>query len=215
MLAPNMATMLAVLTTDAAVEPDALAEALAPRRAELVQRHDRSTAARRPTTPCSCWRAGGRTGRRPRRCAPRLAEACADLARQMVGDAEGATKVVTVRVDRRRHRRGGAVGGPQGGREPAGEVLVVRRGPVLGPDRERARAARASPSTPTWSAWPTAARSCAGRHRGRRTTRPRSRPTWPGANSTSTADLGLGDGHGVILTNDLTHAYIDENMGTS
>ena len=30
-----------------------------------------------------------------------------------------------------------------------------------------------------------------------------------------TADLKLGTGRGVILTNDLTHAYIDENMGTS
>jgi N-acetylglutamate synthase/N-acetylornithine aminotransferase len=30
-----------------------------------------------------------------------------------------------------------------------------------------------------------------------------------------TCDLGLGSGQGVILTNDLTHAYIDENMGTS
>jgi glutamate N-acetyltransferase/amino-acid N-acetyltransferase len=29
------------------------------------------------------------------------------------------------------------------------------------------------------------------------------------------ADLGLGKGSAVILTNDLTHAYIDENMGTS
>jgi N-acetylglutamate synthase/N-acetylornithine aminotransferase len=29
------------------------------------------------------------------------------------------------------------------------------------------------------------------------------------------ADLGLGDGEAAILTNDLTHAYIDENMGTS
>jgi glutamate N-acetyltransferase / amino-acid N-acetyltransferase len=29
------------------------------------------------------------------------------------------------------------------------------------------------------------------------------------------ADLGLGAGRGTILTNDLTHAYIDENMGTS
>jgi glutamate N-acetyltransferase / amino-acid N-acetyltransferase len=28
-------------------------------------------------------------------------------------------------------------------------------------------------------------------------------------------DLGLGDGVGLILTNDLTHAYIDENMRTS
>ena len=29
------------------------------------------------------------------------------------------------------------------------------------------------------------------------------------------ADLGLGAGRAQILTNDLTHAYIDENMGTS
>jgi len=29
------------------------------------------------------------------------------------------------------------------------------------------------------------------------------------------ADLGLGDGAASIITNDLTHAYVDENMGTS
>ena len=29
------------------------------------------------------------------------------------------------------------------------------------------------------------------------------------------ADLKLGTGTGAILTNDLTHAYVDENMGTS
>ena len=29
------------------------------------------------------------------------------------------------------------------------------------------------------------------------------------------ADLGLGDGHAQLLTNDLTYAYLDENMGTS
>jgi N-acetylglutamate synthase/N-acetylornithine aminotransferase len=34
-------------------------------------------------------------------------------------------------------------------------------------------------------------------------------------NVSVTADLGLGTGDGVILTNDLTHAYIDENMRTS
>ena len=30
-----------------------------------------------------------------------------------------------------------------------------------------------------------------------------------------TAHLGIGDGRARILTNDLTHEYIDENMGTS
>jgi glutamate N-acetyltransferase/amino-acid N-acetyltransferase len=29
------------------------------------------------------------------------------------------------------------------------------------------------------------------------------------------ADLGLGEGAARVLTNDLTHAYVDENMGTS
>jgi len=29
------------------------------------------------------------------------------------------------------------------------------------------------------------------------------------------ADLGLGSGAAHVLTNDLTHAYVDENMGTS
>jgi glutamate N-acetyltransferase/amino-acid N-acetyltransferase len=29
------------------------------------------------------------------------------------------------------------------------------------------------------------------------------------------ADLGLGSGAGAVLTNDLTHGYIDENMRTS
>ncbi len=29
------------------------------------------------------------------------------------------------------------------------------------------------------------------------------------------ANLGIGDGTARIITNDLTHAYVDENMGTS
>jgi N-acetylglutamate synthase/N-acetylornithine aminotransferase len=29
------------------------------------------------------------------------------------------------------------------------------------------------------------------------------------------ADLGIGDGEGAVLTVDLTHGYIDENMRTS
>jgi glutamate N-acetyltransferase/amino-acid N-acetyltransferase len=36
-----------------------------------------------------------------------------------------------------------------------------------------------------------------------------------GRNLEIVADLGIGSGTGTILTNDLSHAYIDENMGTS
>ena len=51
MLAPNMATMLAVLTTDAAVEPGRLHAALARRGRATRSTASSSTAARRPTTP--------------------------------------------------------------------------------------------------------------------------------------------------------------------
>ena len=36
-----------------------------------------------------------------------------------------------------------------------------------------------------------------------------------GRNLEIVADLGIGTGTATILTNDLSHAYIDENMGTS
>jgi N-acetylglutamate synthase/N-acetylornithine aminotransferase len=36
-----------------------------------------------------------------------------------------------------------------------------------------------------------------------------------GRNLEIIADLGQGTGRATILTNDLSHAYIDENMGTS
>ena len=77
MLAPNMATMLAVLTTDAAVDAGHAAEGAARRRWPRRSTPSRSTAARRPTTPCSCWPAGsgrapspGRAHRRPHRGLP-------------------------------------------------------------------------------------------------------------------------------------------------
>ena len=36
-----------------------------------------------------------------------------------------------------------------------------------------------------------------------------------GRNLAITVDLGVGSGRAHVLTNDLTHAYIDENRGTS
>ena len=119
--------------------------------------------------------------------------------------------------DRRgRRAEDAAAGRPQGGREPAGQVLVLRRGPLLGPDRVASWARPASPSTWTGPASATAASRCAGRGRGRRL-RPRSRwpRSWPSPTIELVADLGLGDGEATVLTVDLTHGYIDENMGTS
>jgi len=96
MLAPNMATMLAVLTTDAACDGATLHElltaAVGPSFTLIV---DGATStndtvivlASGPCRPC-----------RPPPARSAMREACGTLAAQMAEDAEGATKVVHVKV---------------------------------------------------------------------------------------------------------------------
>ncbi len=104
MLSPAMATMLAVLTTDAAVDGGmlraALAEAVAGSFNSLIV--DDCTS----TNDTVLVLAGGALGNEPLARGTRGAEAfgealalaCADLARQMAADAEGATKLARIVV---------------------------------------------------------------------------------------------------------------------
>ena len=97
MLAPDMATMLAVLTTDAAVGPADLGTALgaAVDRSFNALTVDGCTS----TNDTVVAVASGRGAAAPLAALTEaLSAACAELAAQMAEDAEGATKVVTVRV---------------------------------------------------------------------------------------------------------------------
>src|SRR5439155_26067715 len=93
----DMATMLAVLTTDASASPEDLRDALA---AGVSQSFNRMSVdgctSTNDTVLLFASGAAGDVDLDALRAA--VAEACTDLARQMVGDAEGATKVVEVRV---------------------------------------------------------------------------------------------------------------------
>jgi glutamate N-acetyltransferase/amino-acid N-acetyltransferase len=104
--APAHATMLAVLTTDAAVEPGALREALAEAAAATFNRITVDGA--QSTNDTVLLLASGASGD----LAAAVRAVCSDLAGQMLADAEGGTKVVSVQV-------GGAAG--------ATEALVVAR----------------------------------------------------------------------------------------
>ena len=97
MLAPNMATMLAVLTTDAEVEPTELRQML--RDGVAGSFNVLMTDACRSTNDTVIALASGAAGPVPAAdLAAAVARACAELAAQMAGDAEGATKVVTLSV---------------------------------------------------------------------------------------------------------------------
>jgi glutamate N-acetyltransferase / amino-acid N-acetyltransferase len=119
MLAPALsiagaphATMLAVLTTDGVVEPEVLRGALAEGTATTFNRITVDGA--QSTNDTVLLLASGASGARPD--PGDLAEAvravCADLAGQLLADAEGGTKVVSVQV---------------GGAGPADDALAVAR----------------------------------------------------------------------------------------
>jgi glutamate N-acetyltransferase/amino-acid N-acetyltransferase len=95
---PPHATMLAVLTTDGVVDPDVLGDVLAPATSTTFNRITVDGA--QSTNDTVLLLASGASGGRPDPAD--LAEAvravCADLAGQMLADAEGGTKVVSVQV---------------------------------------------------------------------------------------------------------------------
>ena len=104
MIRPDMATMLAFVATDAAVDPallrEILHEAVADSFNAITVDGDTST-----NDACRCWppvdpgRTFPATGGDRARFATAVSEVCVDLAQAIVRDGEGATKFITVRVE--------------------------------------------------------------------------------------------------------------------
>jgi glutamate N-acetyltransferase/amino-acid N-acetyltransferase len=97
MLAPNMATMLALCTTDAAVDPTTLRRALGD--AVDASFNSMTVDGCTSTNDTVLVLAGGLASQpSAAELTGALTEACRSLAEQMVGDAEGSTKVAHIRV---------------------------------------------------------------------------------------------------------------------
>lgn len=97
MLAPNMATMLAFIATDADLTRDELQKAL---RDSVGRSFDRiSVDACESTNDSVICLATGEKRATPGDVTEGLTAVCASLAHQIVSDAEGATKLVRIRID--------------------------------------------------------------------------------------------------------------------
>ncbi len=214
MLAPNMATMLAVLTTDAAVEARELHEALAAGVADSFNAMtiDGCTSTNDTVMVLASGRAGPPASPEAFRAA--VAEACLDLAMQMVGDAEGHTKVVKVRVtgaasDDEARRAARQVAESQlvkcswYGKDPYWGRVASDLG-TAGVELDVVALSIAYGAT-------VVSRGCVEVDHDRAAVVAH----MDGEYIELTCDLGVGSGTARILTNDLTHAYVDENMGTS
>lgn len=213
MLAPSMATMLAVLTTDAAADHETLDDAL--RHGVADSFNALSVDGAQSTNDTVVLLASGRAGA-PDRSALRdaVAAACADLAEQMARDAEGATKFVRLVVtgaDSDDEARRAA-------RKVAESVLV--KCSWYGEDPYWGRIASELGSAGVafdqrllsiaYGGVEVARRGVAVDHDAAAV-----RAHMQGTDLEIVADLGIGAGRACVLTNDLTHAYVDENMGTS
>ena len=98
MLAPALATMLVVLTTDAVAEPPQLDEALRAATARTFDRLDSDGCM--STNDTVLLLASGASGLRPSEAefADAVEKICADLASQIIDDCEGASKVIAIDV---------------------------------------------------------------------------------------------------------------------
>ncbi|HEV7887365.1 MAG TPA: bifunctional glutamate N-acetyltransferase/amino-acid acetyltransferase ArgJ [Acidimicrobiales bacterium] len=214
MLAPNMATMLAVLTTDARVDAAELQRALQ----HAVDRSFNSLSVDgcTSTNDTVIVLANGRSDTvcEPIAFLDALTEACRDLAEQMAGDAEGATKVVRVKVVGATTDHEAA----QAARKVAQSQLV--KCSFYGQDPYWGRVV-SELGTAGVAFDPDAVTIAYGGvvvcHNGVAAAHDEAAVQAHMAQRVIelTADLHLGPGEAQILTNDLTHAYIDENMGTS
>ncbi len=213
MLAPNMATMLAVLTTDAAAEPDVLRDLL--RAGVAGSFNTLMTDACRSTNDTVAILASGAAGPVDTEALGRaIAAVCADLAAQMAGDAEGATKVVTLTVTGAVSDADAEAGARQIARSALCKCSWFGRDPYWGRlaselgsagiafDQERIAVRYGGIEVAAGGVSVSHDAEAVATHMDQR-------------HLDIVCDLGLGDGTFTVLTNDLTHDYIDENTGGS
>jgi len=213
MLAPNMATMLAVLTTDAAVDPghlrSILADAVGTTFNQLLI--DGATSTNDTVMVLASGRAGAVD--LDALCTA-IGHACNDLAGQMASDAEGATKLAIVTVkgaatDADAQRAARKVAGSQlvqcslyGGDPYWGRIVSELGSADIEFDPDKVAVGYGGVGVCIEGIAVAHDEAAVAAHMAGRTVE-------------IVAHLGLGEGQAAVVTTDLSPAYIAENMRTS
>jgi glutamate N-acetyltransferase/amino-acid N-acetyltransferase len=221
MLAPSMATMLAVLTTDVAIAP-------APLQRALVAAVDASfnslvVDACQSTNDTVLVLANGAAGNEPitgptgfayAGFVEALTAACADLAHQMATDAEGATKCVTLTVRGARNAGEAQLAARTVASSQLVQCSLYGKDPYWGRiiSELGVSGAMFDPEQVTiaYDGIVVCRDGVAAPHDGVAVA-----AVMEKRDISITCDLHNGNGEATMLFTDLTHAYVDENMGTS
>jgi glutamate N-acetyltransferase/amino-acid N-acetyltransferase len=211
MLAPSLATMLCVLTTDADLSAAELDSALRSATAVTFDRLD--TDGCMSTNDTVLLLASGAAGVKPdhKDFTRALIEVCADLARQLQLDAEGASKMITIEVVGAATENDAVTVGRSVARNNLLKCAITGEDPnwgrvlsavgttdaVFDPDRLNVAI------NGTWVCRAGAAGE------------DRAKVDLKGREVTITVDLSTGPQSAIILTTDLTEAYVHENSAYS
>jgi glutamate N-acetyltransferase / amino-acid N-acetyltransferase len=212
MLAPSMATMLCVLTTDAVADPAALDQALRRATARTFDRLDIDGCC--STNDTVLLLASGASGIAPPQADldEAVLRVCDDLCAQLQGDAEGVTKRVTVTVTgaaseddavaaARAVARDSLVKTAMFGSDPNwGRVIAaVGLAPAVTLEPDRITVSFNGSAVCIDGVGAPGAREV----------------DLSGADIDITVDLGVGDACAAIRTTDLSHGYVEENSAYS
>ena len=211
MLAPGLATMLVVITTDAAVASDVLDRALRAATATTFDRLDSDGCM--STNDQVTLMASGASGVTPdeKAFASALTEVCLDLALQLQRDAEGSSHDITIEV----------IGAPSESDAVDVARAVARnnlfKAAVFGNDPNWGRVLAAIGTVPVEfdvdgvDVTMNGVRVC---HMGA-PDRPRSEVDLTPRDTHVLIDLHAGSARASVFTNDLTHDYVHENSAYS
>jgi glutamate N-acetyltransferase / amino-acid N-acetyltransferase len=211
MLAPSMATMLTVLTTDAVVDAPALDAAL---RAGVRVSFDRlDVDGSMSTNDTVLLLASGASGVVPDAEAFTAAviDICRDLARQMQADAEGVTKRITVRVCGAATEDDAVTIARTVARDSLVKTALFGSDPNWGRIAAAAGYADAALDPDRLDITVNGVLLC----RGGVAAGNRADVDLKGPDVLVEVALGLGEGSADILTTDLSHAYVEENSAYS
>lgn len=211
MLAPSLATMLCVLTTDAVADSPTLDQAL---RAAVEVTFDRlDVDGATSTNDTVLVLASGASGQRPDRgdLTDALTAACADLVRQLRGDAEGVTKRVAVTVRGAAHQADALLAARAIARDSLVKTAFFGSAPNWGRIAAAVGCSGADVNPDTLDITINGVTLCkAGARAADRSTADLSGP-----DIDVLVELGIGSATATVLTTDLSHAYVEENSAYS
>ena len=210
MLAPGMATMLCVITTDAVIEAAALDAALRKATATTFDRVDADGCM--STNDTVILMANGASGiPADERFDDLLHLVCADLARQLAADAEGATKLIDVTVVNAASEEDAVEAGRAVARSALFKCAMFGQDPNWGRVLAAVGTTQAQFDPLHIDVSINGVQVCRDSGVGE----PRDLVDLSGRDVNVVVDLHAGDASATITTTDLTHDYVHENSAYS